>query len=291
MGKTRSLVEFLWAETERVFVAGLSKVKHRENEFQNVLLEYGKTKPHEYEVFRSRILWYKCGYNRIVVDEKLGASLACSFVSPDVQWAHPWFCYVVQWGEILLSVTRGDWEKTDSVTRVYVHTGWKPSKETYTTSTFVMRDEDFIRKSHSEELRVSEALGPEELPSEELRLHAAAARLVVGVCLMANEAKAVGKNHQRSSSDRPPRQGEPTIRTYQLSKPVSVDCRQSVRDYIAGKTSRTTKVQWMVRGHWRNQAYGPQMSLRKALWIEPHWQGKADAPIALRPHNMKKEGA
>lgn len=31
---------------------------------------------------------------------------------------------------------------------------------------------------------------------------------------------------------------------------------------------------WMVRGHWRNQAYGPSRSLRRLQWIEPHEKGK-----------------
>lgn len=28
-----------------------------------------------------------------------------------------------------------------------------------------------------------------------------------------------------------------------------------------------------VRGHWRNQACGPGMKLRKRIWVEPYWKG------------------
>lgn len=36
-----------------------------------------------------------------------------------------------------------------------------------------------------------------------------------------------------------------------------------------------------VRGHWRNQPYGPERMYRKLLWIEPHWRGpETDAELA-----------
>jgi hypothetical protein len=34
---------------------------------------------------------------------------------------------------------------------------------------------------------------------------------------------------------------------------------------------------WLVSGHWRNQAYGPEMSLRKVMWIEPYEKGQSIA--------------
>ncbi len=38
----------------------------------------------------------------------------------------------------------------------------------------------------------------------------------------------------------------------------------------SGGPKYTIKFQFTVRGHWTNQAYGPKMSLRKALWIKPY---------------------
>lgn len=41
----------------------------------------------------------------------------------------------------------------------------------------------------------------------------------------------------------------------------------------------STGVHWklgakhIVRGHWRNQAYGPKLTLRRKQWIEPFWKG------------------
>jgi len=39
------------------------------------------------------------------------------------------------------------------------------------------------------------------------------------------------------------------------------------------------KGQWWVQGHWRNQAYGPKMSLRKAKWIPTYSKGNKTAPF------------
>jgi len=37
--------------------------------------------------------------------------------------------------------------------------------------------------------------------------------------------------------------------------------------------------QWMVRGHWRNQPYGPGQGLRRPIWIEPFTKGPPGAPF------------
>jgi hypothetical protein len=39
---------------------------------------------------------------------------------------------------------------------------------------------------------------------------------------------------------------------------------------------------WWVSGHWRSQAYGPQWSLRRPVWIAPHVKGPEDAPVVER---------
>lgn len=38
---------------------------------------------------------------------------------------------------------------------------------------------------------------------------------------------------------------------------------------------------FIVRGHWRNQAYGPDHGLRRRQWIEPHWRGPENVADAL----------
>lgn len=49
-----------------------------------------------------------------------------------------------------------------------------------------------------------------------------------------------------------------------------------------GGTRHLTK-RFIVRGHWRNQTYGPRGSLRRPTWISPHIKGPDDAPLDTRP--------
>jgi len=40
---------------------------------------------------------------------------------------------------------------------------------------------------------------------------------------------------------------------------------------------------WMVRGHWRNQPYGPGRTERRLTWIDPYVKGPDDKPLDTRP--------
>ena len=40
---------------------------------------------------------------------------------------------------------------------------------------------------------------------------------------------------------------------------------------------------WMVKGYWRMQPCGPERSLRKPKWIDPHVKGPSDKPLVIRP--------
>jgi hypothetical protein len=48
--------------------------------------------------------------------------------------------------------------------------------------------------------------------------------------------------------------------------------------------SRQYQHRWLVRGHWRQQPYGPEQSLRKPVWVPSYIKGPADAPLLERPH-------
>lgn len=58
------------------------------------------------------------------------------------------------------------------------------------------------------------------------------------------------------------------------------------REYTAqfteeGKRASLSK-RFRVRGHWRNQAYGPAHSERRARWIAPYWKGPTLAEMLAR---------
>ena len=39
---------------------------------------------------------------------------------------------------------------------------------------------------------------------------------------------------------------------------------------------------WIVEGHWRQQAHGPDRSLRRPTWIAPHIKGPDDKPLVVK---------
>ncbi|GAA1308923.1 hypothetical protein [Saccharothrix xinjiangensis] len=47
----------------------------------------------------------------------------------------------------------------------------------------------------------------------------------------------------------------------------------------SGSGERRYTVRWLVRGHWRNQAHGPDRSLRRLVWINPQVRGPQDKPL------------
>lgn len=134
-------------------------------------------------------------------------------------------------------------------------------------------DYAFLAEGDDEDDRVAKVIG----------------RLILGVCMATSgkgrNLKAVGSGHKAhagaSRQNRPPVQ-----RVFQLGKPIKLDCRQALKDYIEGTVRSPLSVQCLVMGHWKRQVHGPQRSLRKWLWIEPYWRGPEDAPILHRPHDL-----
>ncbi|MEV6165735.1 hypothetical protein AB0L71_28245 [Streptomyces sp. NPDC052052] len=51
------------------------------------------------------------------------------------------------------------------------------------------------------------------------------------------------------------------------------------RDPDAGTDQRTYRNRWIVSGHWRNQAHGPERSLRRQTWVPAHMKGPEGAPL------------
>lgn len=60
----------------------------------------------------------------------------------------------------------------------------------------------------------------------------------------------------------------PTLKKYLYTRSPSSEVRELMHRF-------------MVRGHWRNQAHGPRLQLRKRMWIEPYWKGPEDITEAL----------
>jgi hypothetical protein len=59
---------------------------------------------------------------------------------------------------------------------------------------------------------------------------------------------------------------------------------KTATDPDAEHATRTYSHRWVVRGHWRNQAYGPGRSLRRPLFIPSYVKGPDEAPLKLSEH-------
>lgn len=122
------------------------------------------------------------------------------------------------------------------------------------------------------------------------RVSALIGRLIVGVCLAALEPsnlKPTSKHTFKSS----PEQLRPTdMRTFKLGKPLKLDCRKDIKEYLTGRRlGGVPTVRTRVRAHWKTQRHGPKNSLIKVIWRESFWRGPEEAPILVRPTVMGDE--
>jgi hypothetical protein len=70
------------------------------------------------------------------------------------------------------------------------------------------------------------------------------------------------------------RRDEPSIAHWTIGRTIKID-PQLVRVARGGarEIAFRIKSRFVVRGHYRNQAHGPNRSLRTSKWIAPHWKG------------------
>lgn len=54
-----------------------------------------------------------------------------------------------------------------------------------------------------------------------------------------------------------------------------------------GKQGNEINCRFPVRGHWRDQAYGEKLSLRKRLWIFPYWKGPELSQIINKTYKVE----
>lgn len=118
-----------------------------------------------------------------------------------------------------------------------------------------------------------------------LRGLSAAARIAAGVCFTFENQRLDGKRAPMRRAGPPSRVGgPPTTTDVKLGLPIDVDFSEPLREYTLGHRGTAKKVQWVVRGHWRNQACGVELKEHRRTWIKPYWKGPAHLPILVRPH-------
>lgn len=204
-------------------------------------------------------LWLRSSFARLEVGHRLAAALCCTDVPPELEVHAPWKAWSLIVPEGLLE----HWQ----IARVWcVGTDWiatvqKDGKLTPPVGGVVG---DMVRS------------------------------LIRGACLAISdpaEHRKPGTQKPQSKHGKHRETGAPDFEEarFLLSKPVSIDLREHVAAAASGRAHSAPKVQFLVRGHWREQVHGPKRALRKRIWIEPFWKGPEEARILLRSHALEKE--
>jgi hypothetical protein len=84
------------------------------------------------------------------------------------------------------------------------------------------------------------------------------------------------------------RRAERNGRTYPSVNVVNLRRRPVPEGREAPVKGRSYGVQWIVKGHWRDQAYGAGRSLRRRIYIAPYLKGPQDAPVKAPAPTVKK---
>lgn len=254
-------------------------------------LVLGGTKP--------AVSWAADAFSTIDLGAKLASELAATTTSPAhaSTVVHPWNAYRVTVPPGVLS-DHGDWilvvapEQAKGIVTIAV----------LDDKTIVMSRmqsiADLVRMGDSawtglEGLKrgitspiVSVRGGIERETDAERRALALLHNIVVGTAVELEKRRAeTGRNLQ------PPRgasvvgaRGEPRGWTFQLSRPVHVDVREAIREYVRGG-GRSPIVRSLIRGHRKRQRFGRGLSELRWITIAPHLRGRG--PLAVRPHVVR----
>lgn len=237
--------------------------------------------------------WVRCGLPQVSLGHKLASSLmATSMGKAGLESLRPpWKAFAVLLPSPLLSATTASGRVAD--VRV-AHALWDDGH----LRVVATGDGGIWSTSRTEVGEWAEewtASGPESsLPTQaslddhDTRMLRMLARLVLGVAAelsSADNERGVRVAERKSRSNGLGRDGLPKAWTFQLARPVRIDVRETVREYVE-RGGKSPTVQSLVRGHWKWQAHGKELQLRKWIHVEPYWRGPEDAPIVVSPKSL-----
>lgn len=258
--------------------------------------------------------WADQGFPTITMGERLAAALCATNVPEDMYGdvKAPWKAFVIEIPSGLFTVYDPEHQERVRATRILVQyvVDSKGDSEWWWTL-FSEKDQHFWRQGTVEQ--ILKPIEFREREQERYRIHAGEAfadeirqderiyhvisRLICNVVLTLTDperVRPVGSSHKRYSSrgeSHNDRLGPPEQRVFIIGKPINLDCRERLRDYLEGRSGKTFKVttQFLVHGHWRWQPYGPKHSLRRRQWLEPFWKGPEGGVIPVRDHHLEDE--
>lgn len=250
--------------------------------------------------------WMESNFAKVHIGGRLAAALASTDVPNDMEVRSPWPAWVLSVdnlfeyrGRPLKHIWVTEKQLTDRPHPAVALMVGEPAEPGGTVMSYSFSPNGTIGVWTSDE---SKAETEPEALDELNRLLLVATDLVASVCLSFENTKAkhtVWRSSERQRGGKKRNERSRAIGDlFQIGSPVSVDLRDDVRGFIKdGKAKRKRKahgkggkptVQFLVRGHWRNQAWGPGRMLRKRKWIEPFWKGPEDTRVLVRGYEVKK---
>lgn len=230
--------------------------------------------------------WLASGFPKLEVGHKLAATLAMTDVPDDIEVMAPWKA----WSLVIPPGLLGEPPGAMTYSRMWIRG---------TDIEFLVGNDGEIQGPLTKDIFIA-LMSDKRVQSEPgaLPIIHAMQSLVKGACLALSnpdDYKRQSLKDKAASIKKPKRETDVpdfSVSRFMLSAPVQIDVRQHLLDYVAGK--KTTggsgpKVQFFVRGHWRNQAHGPRMSLRKQMRIEGYWKGPEHGAIKLGNYKVKDE--
>lgn len=257
--------------------------------------------------------WADQGFPTITMGERLAAAL-CATEVPEEMYEDvraPWKAFVIEIPAGLFTVYDPEHQERVRATRILVqYVEDNKGEAEWWWTLFSEKDQHFwrqgtiaqilkpveFREREQERYRIhaGEAFG--EQVSQDERIYHVLSRLICNTVLTLidpERIRPVGSSHKRYAArgEHNDRLGPPEQRVFIVGKPINLDCRQRLRDFLEGRGGKTFKVtaQFLVHGFWRWQAYGPKHSLRRRQWIEPFWKGPEGGVIPVRDHHLDDE--
>lgn len=253
--------------------------------------------------------WAENGFPQITMGHKYCAALLCTgtdeetlaFVQP------PWSAFFIEVPPGMLpvnSTTQGDTEVRRILVMQLQHKtkgktwGYIAYTDTLITMWRFGADVSELEPPSIEgEEHFAHLLQSEEFTSQDRRVSTLIGRLIINTCLAMSDKsniKPIGPGHKTYAASRNKKdERELSVRTFQVGAPVTLDLRDDLKAYVRHGPRKpgggAPSVQVTVRGHYKLQPYGPRSSLRKVIWRQPFRRGPRDAPVLIRPHELRKE--
>lgn len=226
-------------------------------------------------------LWLLSNFAKVEIGHKLAAALCLTDVPDDIELKAPWDGWSLVIPPGLLSFDRivdehGDLVRIEVVRALCV--GTKPR---------------YLLGARGE---ISPVKDPVE-GNPKSREMQAIRNLVKGVCLAMSEPDDFRRESVTKSTKSKRSGGAPDLNQarFMLSAPIVIDLRDHLKAVLRGehktRDGGRLTVQFLVHGHWKNQAHGPHHSLRKRIWIQPFWKGDEQARVLLRNYKVKDDEA